>query len=176
MSDHNRSYVGDIVKNLRNITLEVLPQAGFLQTGIKGFSIYHITEPTGMQRCFYSPVAILLLQGAKHSVIGSEEFFYRENQYMITGVDLPLTSRICEASPEKPFLALTLELDGHMISELLAEIPALKARQESFRSMAVADADYHLIQAFSRLTELAGQPDQQSILAPMNIRELHYRQ
>lgn len=57
----------------------------------------------------------------KQTVLGSEKFTYNENQLVVTSIDIPTVGSIVEASPEKPFMTLILDLDSYLISQLLSE-------------------------------------------------------
>jgi AraC-like DNA-binding protein len=157
-----------------------MPEPGNFETGIKGFSMARRDEPGGISRCFYRPIIVLMPQGKKHSFIGTREFVYNPKKCIFIGVDLPSEGRIIEASPEKPCLAVTLELDASIFSELLAEIPSSETeelfdKQFPRQGVAVVDADPYVLDGVLRLTELSKSPVEQAVLGPLIIRELHYR-
>lgn len=145
---------------------------GMLQTGIKGFSVSLRTAPTFNQHCFYKPMAIVVLQGKKRATLGSESYIYNENQLIVTSIDIPTVGSIVEASPEKPFMTLVLELDNYIIGQLLSEgnYTNISVR----RGMGITSADEMLLDAFYRLISLLDQPERQKIMAPMIIKEIHY--
>lgn len=158
---------------LRNRLQELFSAPGILQTGIKGFSAALRTAPTSNQHCFYKPMAILVLQGKKQTVLGSEKFTYNENQLVVTSIDIPTVGSIVEASHEKPFMTLIFDLDNYVISQLLSE-GSYPQNEAARRGMGIIDADESLLDAFSRLTALVGQPERQKVMAPMIIKEIHY--
>ncbi len=158
---------------LKTRVQELFPAPGILQTGIKGFSAALRTAPTSNQHCFYKPMAIFVLQGKKQTVLGSEKYTYNENQVVVTSIDIPTVGSIVEASPEKPFMTLIFDLDNYVISQLLSE-GSYPQNETARRGMGIADADENLLDAFSRLVALAGQPERQKVMAPMIIKEIHY--
>lgn len=158
---------------LKTRVKELFPAPGILQTGIKGFSAALRTAPTFNQHCFYKPMAIVVLQGKKQTVLGSESFTYNENQLVVTSIDVPTVGSIIEASPERPFMTLILDLDNYVISELLSE-GKYPQTETTRRGMGIAEADESLIDAFYRLVLLLDQPEKQKIMAPMIIKEIHY--
>lgn len=134
----------------------------------------HINFEPG--NCFYQPFVSMPVQGFKRSVIGSEEYRYGENHYFIASVDLPTMSYFTKATPEKPFLAINLDLDRQLIRQLVTEVPAdigLKTRSE--KGLVVAETDPDILNDFLRLTELLDKPEQIPYLAPLIIREMHVR-
>ncbi len=158
---------------LKTRVQELFPTPGMLQTGINGFSASLRTAPTFNQHCFYKPMAIVVLQGKKQTILGSEKFTYNENQLVVTSIDIPTVGSIVEASPEKPFMTLILDLDSHIISELLRESNYPQA-DAARRGMGITDTDEAILDAFYRLISLLDQPERQKIMAPMIIKELHY--
>ena len=158
---------------LKNKIQKLFPAPGILQTGIKGVSAALRTAPTFNQHCFYKPMAIIVLQGKKQTVLGSEKFTYNENQLVVTSIDIPTVGSIIEASPEKPFMTLIFDLDSYIISQLLSErsYPQIETTR---RGMGIADANEALLDAFYRLILLLDKPEHQKVMAPMIIKEIHY--
>lgn len=158
---------------LKNKLLKLFDAPGMLQTEIKGFRASLRTEPTFNQHCFYKPMAIVVLQGKKQTVLGSESFTYAEKQLIVTSIDIPTVGSIIEASTEKPFMTLILDLDNYVISRLLSE-GVCACSGSARRGMGIADADEALLDAFYRLVSLLDQPDRQKVMAPMIVKEIHY--
>lgn len=152
---------------------KLFPTPGILQTEIKGFSATLRTATTFNQHCFYNPMAIVVLQGKKQAVLGSESFIYNENQLIVTSIDIPSVGSIVEASPEKPFMTLILNLDNYVICQLLSE-GNYQQRGTAHRGMGIAEADEAMLDAFYRLLALVGDAEKQKIMAPMIIKEIHY--
>ena len=109
-------------------------------------------------------------------MLGSEEYCYGENQCLVAGVDMPSSFYVTDASPERPFLALCLDLDKYLITRLAAEVPPPCATGAcSYKGLSVADVDPDILHAFLRLIELLEKPEQIPILGPLIVREIHYR-
>ncbi|MDR1085179.1 MAG: AraC family transcriptional regulator [Deltaproteobacteria bacterium] len=156
--------------------LHWLPEPGQLQTAIDGFSLSRIDEIPHVGRCFYQPVIGVVIQGAKRSVLGTKKFEYEKNQCLLVGVDLPGVFRITKASPEEPFLGITLSLDRYLVASLAAEtLRTAELPACSGEGAAVATAEPEILDAFFRLTELLEYPERIQVLAPLFIREIHYR-
>jgi AraC-like DNA-binding protein len=166
---------------LKKTLLDLMPEAGSFETGIPGLRITRQNEPTKSANCFYIPMIVVMVQGSKQVFFGSEEFIYSENQCLVTGLDLPALVSIVKATRDKPCLAISLELDTYVITDLLAAIPRAKiesgSESEDFihRGMAVTDVDPYVLDAFLRLAGLIDDKERQKVLAPMIIREIHYR-
>ncbi len=161
---------------LKKKLLRLMPESGRYPTAIKGLSISRRHDAKELQNCVYNPLIAVVLQGTKRSVIGSEEYRYGENHCLVIGVDIPSANHVISASPEKPFLALSLDLDRYLIAQLAAEVPpSSRDGNGGYKGMAVAEVDPDVLDAFLRLIEILEKPEQIPILAPMIIREIHYR-
>ena len=58
----------------------------------------------------YEPGLIVVAQGRKSVDLGPRTFTYDASHYLVTSVDLPIISRVVEASEEVPCLAFALKL------------------------------------------------------------------
>lgn len=163
----------NLADKIKDKVSELFSEFGMLQTSIKGFNISVRTAPTVNQHCFYKPMAIVILQGKKQTMLGSEHFTYNANQLVVTSVDIPTVGSIVEASPEKPFMSLVLELDNYIIGQLLSEGNYPQNDYVS-RGMGITEADENILDAFYRLIMLLEQEERQKIMAPLIIKEIHY--
>jgi AraC-like DNA-binding protein len=180
MDQNHRINLDKTNKLLVDTLTRLMPEPGTFETGTKGFWMARQDEPSGISRCFYNPIIALMVQGKKHSFVGTEEIIYSPKKCVFIGIDLPSEGRIIEASPEKPCLAIVLKLETSIFSELLAEISSSETEGSSDKlpprqGMAVVDVDPYVLDAALRLTELYRSPVEQAVLGPLIVRELHYR-
>jgi AraC-like DNA-binding protein len=161
---------------LKEKLLRRLPGPGLFPTAIEGLTISRRHDSRELENCIYRPLVAVVVQGSKRSVIGSEEYRYGENHCLVVGVDVPSANHVITASPEKPFLAVALDLDKYLITQLAAEVPpSSRLGSGAYKGMAVAKVDPDVLDAFVRLVELLDRPEQIPVLAPLIIREIHYR-
>ena len=99
------------------------PGAGNYPTAVKGFVLHCNTSSADPWPNFYQPVIIVVAQGRKLVRIGGDEYHYGENVCFVAGVDMPVTSCVMEASEEKPYLSMSLNLDAARIANLAARVP-----------------------------------------------------
>ncbi|GHV91350.1 hypothetical protein AGMMS50268_18530 [Spirochaetia bacterium] len=92
-------------------------------------------------------------------------------------MDLPAVSTVTRASAKNPFLSFSLKLDRYLIAQLLSEVGnTTGAAEDNTRTaVALAKVEQSVLEAFVRLINLLETPEQIPILAPMIIREIHYR-
>jgi AraC-like DNA-binding protein len=159
MTESNRAGLARTKNLMKEKLLRWMPGTGDYPTAIEGLTIFRRDEANQCENCFYKPLVGVIVQGFKRSVIGSESVNF-----------------ITAASPEHPFLAISLNLDKYLITQLAAEIPpSSRLGNGSYKGMSVAEVDPDVLDAFLRLAELLEKPEQIPVLAPMIIREIHYR-
>lgn len=155
--------------------LSCLPTPAIRPTAIEGLHLVRREDVGTPERCFEKPLIGLVIQGTKHSLIGGKEYVYTENQSIVAGVDMPISSYVINPSPEKPFLFLYLYLDKQVLSSLALEIRQdYPDASEAVASVSIADTDADILEMFLRLLALHEKPEQIPLRAPMMVRELHY--
>ncbi|KAF0233459.1 MAG: AraC-like transcriptional [Desulfovibrionaceae bacterium] len=98
------------------------------------------------------------------------------NTDLITSVGLPVVAQVIEASEQKNYLGLMLQLDQRLIAHLMVERDLPQPRKEpTRRGMATGEMTPQLLNAFIRLEDLLDNPDGIPILASLVQREILYR-
>lgn len=132
-----------------------------------------ITQPCA---CLVEPGVLLVAQGSKQMLIGDEAYLYDRDRFLITSLDLPASSQVLDASPEKPCVGLLLKLDLRVMAELIAQgglTPPLERAAD--RGMALGEITLPILESFKRLLDLLDDPGAIAVLAPLIQREIHYR-
>lgn len=147
------------------------------ETPVPGLSLFRRDATTEPVDCRVEPCIVFVVQGAKQMLIGDNEYKYDAGRFLIASLDLPGSSQVLEASPEKPCIGLVLRLDLRMIAELSAQarLPSAPGRAETHGSAAVGTMTPALRDAFARLLSLVDEPETIDVLAPLIEREIHYR-
>lgn len=167
--------IPELNDSLKERLLKWLPEQSRLETPIPGLALSRYDENISAIKCFYNPMVALVVQGFKRSMIGDHEANYGELHCVTIGIDMPGIFHITDASPQAPFLSLSVKLDRRIITQLITEAPSVVTAQEGeVPSVVVDEAGKDLLQAFSRLVELLDTPSRISVLAPMILREIHY--
>jgi len=150
-------------------------RTGRVDTPIPGLVVFTAREPTGLTPGVYQPMLCLVLQGAKQVLIGDRVLRYDPAGYFIASVDLPVSGRIVEASPERPYIALSMALDRDGLATLLTDAPPPAAPETQAAGFAVSPVTRQLTDPFLRLLGLLDTPADIPVLAPLLEREIHYR-
>jgi AraC-like DNA-binding protein len=146
------------------------------ETNVPGLTFYRKSKTTEPYSGMYHPCICVAVQGAKRAVLESNEYVYDAQNYLITPINLPTVVQILEASPEKPYLGLVLDLDLRTLGELMLDIALPQPQiQQQGHAMATGRLTPELLDAFKRLVDLLDKPGDIPILAPMIKREIFYR-
>ena len=122
------------------------------------------------------PAFCFIAQGSKHAILGDETFRYDPMNYLIFTVDLPITFQVKDASPDKPYLGIRLELDPALVASVIMESGIrLKKGDASVRAMSASAVDAEMLDAVLRLVRLIDSPQEQKIVAPLVVKEIVYR-
>lgn len=122
------------------------------------------------------PALCVVAQGAKSVMLGREVYEYDASRMPIFSVDLPIAALVTRASRAEPYLCVRLDLDPHRIAELILKVypdglPTIREK----RGLYVCHADVGIINAATRLIELAAQPADVDLLAPLVVDEILIR-
>ncbi len=145
-------------------------------TDIPGLTLHRRTAPTAPCPATYEPSVTVIAQGRKRVDLGRTTFIYDESRYLLTSVDLPIVSRVIEASEQVPCLALVLKLEMPAVRELLSreEIRVAEAPSDS-PAMATAETTVEFLGACCRLMDLLNTPQDIPFLSGLIQREIIYR-
>jgi AraC-like DNA-binding protein len=124
----------------------------------------------------YEPSVTVIAQGRKRVELGPKVFIYDSSRFLLTSVDLPVVSRVIEASEAVPCLALSLKLEMHVVRELLSreEIQVPDAPSDT-AAMATGETTVGFLSACCRLIDLLQTPRDIPFLSGLIQREIIYR-
>ncbi len=122
------------------------------------------------------PSVCVIAQGSKEVLLGGNRYLYNPAKYLLATVDLPRVSQILEASQEKPYLSLRLELASAVVSSVMVEAAhAVSSAHADARAIDVSPLDGDMLDAFVRLVRLIDAPAEARVLLPLITREIIYR-
>ncbi len=142
---------------------------------LDGLTLRVETQPSEMIHSVYRASFCGVLQGAKVSFLGERAYRYDRGKCLIASMDLPVTARIVEASPDTPYMAFSLAIDPATIADLVLEDGQGAAIAASLTTVAVGELDEGLLDPLARLFALLGSPRDLAVLAPLIRREMVWR-
>lgn len=143
-------------------------------TEIPGLSVVRHFRPTDLMPVLYRPIFCLVLQGAKQTCLGDEIITFAQRRSVIVGLDLPTFARVVEASRDRPYVAVALQIDMTLIKELAAEVDAVGDDDGRASAIAAGEADDAVVNAMDRLFGLLDKPTAVAVLRPLIMREIHF--
>ena len=89
---------------------------------------------------------------------------------------MPRVSQVLEASKERPYLSLRLELAPTLVGSVMVETGhSSPPGPADVRAIAVSPLDVNLLDAVVRLVRLLDSPAEARVLQPLITREIIYR-
>jgi len=149
---------------------------GVHATAVPGLRCFRMSAPSTKMPTVYNPSFCVVVQGSKQVFLEGEIYRYAPSQFLVVSVDLPVLGQITQASAENPYLCLQIDIDAHQLSEIIAQSTKRHLqRSDTVRGLFVGDLDEDMLDAVWRLARLLDAPEGIPILAPMIVREIHYR-
>src|SRR5580700_5934114 len=109
------------VARLADLLAGLASGEGIQASALDGVQLVRHTKPQPRSPLVYEPSIIFVAQGRKTGYLGDEVYTYDPRNYLVLSVPLPLE---CEAtaSPKKPLLAVSLQVNPGVLGELLLEM------------------------------------------------------
>src|SRR6266704_3238789 len=167
MQAHHEELVERIARAIR--------QDGTIQP-IQGLHLSRSSLPLKPLHSVLKPSLCVIAQGSKEVLLGDRRYIYNNTQYLLATVELPRVSQVLEASKERPYLSLRLELAPTLVSSVLVEAGhSSPPGHADVRAIAVSPLDGNPLDAFVRLVRLLDSPAEAPVLLPLITREIIYR-
>ncbi len=147
---------------------------GLFPTKVPGLIVMRASEPTRPQCILYRPALCLIVQGAKEMSVGEIGVTCREGQAVVVTQDMPTLIHITQATPERPFVGLGLELDPDEMREVVVKLTRSPRAQDDAFELFVEETSKPIEDCVVRLIGAARHPDALSILHASIMREVYY--
>ena len=150
---------------------------GVHATTLPGVDAIRAGRPSQPLPSVYHPSVCLVVQGRKHALFDGRTYVYDTRHCLVLSTSLPITGRVVDASPARPYLCLRIDLDPRAVDELLPQLgPATPAPAEPGQPPLIqARTTPELLDAALRLMRLLDAPATAPLLAPLILREIHVR-
>ncbi len=165
----------DLAGRISSHTRATRDSGGVAPTCIDALTLMRAERPTPIDATCYEPVICLILQGSKEIELGPHRVRAGRGQSIIVSHDLPIRTRIVEASAARPYLVAVVRLDVGTLRSLADEVEDTETAGLDQVALEVSTAGPEVVDAMRRLVALADTPADAAVLAPLVLRELHYR-
>ncbi|MCE3290287.1 MAG: AraC family transcriptional regulator [Caulobacter sp.] len=163
------------IEELAELIARHAPADGMHASALPGLSLVRSCTPTLAVPALYRPSLCIIAQGRKQVELGGRSYVYDPEKYLTVSVDLPLVGSVLEASPERPYLCLALDIDLPALSELMLQNAPEPAPEPVGPALGVSQVEPGLLDAALRLARLLDAPKDAPALAPLAEREILYR-
>lgn len=150
---------------------------GLHETAIAPLHLLQASAPAQPLPAIYEPGLLVAVQGSKQAMLGGERFRYDPLHGLLVTVTMPIVGQIIEASAERPYLCIRLNLHLPDLAALVLEADAAGGAIAACppRGLQVWRVTDSLLDAVVRLLRLLDTPHDLPVLAPLVLREIHYR-
>jgi len=129
------------MKDLRSRFAKIIdlasPGEGLHEAPVPGTHCIKFFQPDRRVKRHWRASLSIVAQGGKEIILGREVYRCDAAHYIATPLDLPVTSRLFSATPERPFLCLKIDLDSLALSEVAAQLEMGHAGEAENRLHAV---------------------------------------
>ena len=152
-----------------------IPEDGRVEP-LEGLFLNRASSPTGPLHAVSQPCLCVMAQGSKEVHLGERRYRYDPYHYLLVTAELPIVGHVLEASAERPYLSLRLDLNASLVSSVMVEAGhAARQSGAGVRAIDVSPLGADLLDAVVRLVRLLDVPDEAPVLAPLFTREIVYR-
>lgn len=152
-----------------------VPEDGVIQP-LQGLHLGRLSTPSERIYSVLEPSLCVIAQGSKVVFLGDTRYQYDPFNYLLTTLELPRVSQVLEASKERPYLSLRLELSPTLVGSVMVETGhALPPNRADVRAIDISPLDAVLLDTVVRLVRLLDSPAEVRVLRPLITREIIYR-
>lgn len=148
---------------------------GMTELGLAEAVMLRRSQPSDIEGTLYRPLLCMILQGAKDVSAGSMSVHCPAGNAIIVSHDLPVLSRITEASPEVPYIAFVLPLDLGLLRGFYDLVPDFPGDDHEAGALTSHPAESALLDAVARFIALSRDSVATPLLGPILMREMHAR-
>jgi len=153
----------------------VMSEDGISQP-LQGLHLARLSAPMEKLHSVLEPSLCVIAQGSKIVFVGGSRYQYDPFRYLLTTLELPRISQVEEASKEKPYLSLRLELDSNLVGSVMIEAGhVIHTGNADVEATTVSPLDAELLDAVVRFVRLLDSPADARMLMPLIKREIVYR-
>ena len=163
-------------ERLQDLSAELVARTtGRSDTILPAAYIFQRDAVSAFEAVVYNPVICLILQGKKEMNVGNRFVSLAEGDALLVSHDLPLTSKITEASAKRPYRALIFSVDLGILRSLYEQVGEAVSDDHRATSLSASTADPAWIKPMVRYLELMDAPLDAQVLGPMILKEIHFR-
>lgn len=148
---------------------------GVNQTRLDGVFAMRSSHTQPRRPVVYTPSVVIVAQGRKVGYVGEAVHVYDSEHFLVLSVPMPFECEIAQASPETPFLGLSVRVDTLVLSQLVLDLEQVDPDGPPISAVCSSRLPEDLRGAAYRLLECLHSEADSRILGPQIVREIFYR-
>jgi AraC-like DNA-binding protein len=144
-------------------------------TAIEGLKVGRTDQPSELYHTMFHTSFGVVAQGVKESMVAGAQFRYAAGHSLLCAADVPVTSRVTDATPSAPYLAMHLEIDLAMVAELLRSRTCFFTKPGDDQVFGFFPLHTDLYDPLVRLVSLLDRPHDIPVMAPLIRREIIWK-
>lgn len=142
-------------------------------TPIPRLTVWTSTRPTPSFSAVFEPMFYVVARGTKVLTMGANRFEMAAGTCATSSFGLPYSHQLTDATPERPYVGISLHLDIDKLTRVVLDMPGSEERWTC--AVAAGEMNGAIGEAFTRLVGLLNTPDDIAMLAQYYESELYYR-
>jgi len=142
-------------------------------TPVPRLTVWTSTRDTQPTAAVFEPMFYAVVRGTKVLVMGANRFELVAGAAATSSFGLPYTHQLTGATPDQPYVGISLHLDIDLLTRVMLDMP--KQAERWTCAVAAGDLDGAVGDAFARLVGLLRTPEDVGMLARPYEAELYYR-
>lgn len=146
-------------------------------TQLNGLTLYRLDQPMPRTPVVYSPSICIVAQATKRIHYGGRTVGYDSHNYLISSQTIPIEAEVVGATPQRPYLGLSLSIDRDTLSQLMLEVDGLASQREPGEIPQILSASpitQRLQDALVRLLDTLEDPLRCAVLSSGMLREIYF--
>ncbi len=160
---------------LAELIAEVVGTDGVVEP-VAGLRMTRASEPTDRIHAVSLPSLCVIAQGVKEVYLGERLYRYDSEHYLLATIEVPLTGRVVEATPSRPYLALRLDIDPMLVGSVMVDASVLSTNGlGDVKAIVVSELHSGLLDSVVRLARVLQSSSEAGVLLPLIKREIVFR-
>jgi AraC-like DNA-binding protein len=167
-----RDLTNKLLKDVSPFVAGVTGTVG-IPTPVPRLMVWTSTEETSPTAAVFEPMLYAVLRGTKVLIMGANRFELRAGSCAASSFGLPFFHQFTDATPDFPYVAVSLHLDTALLTRVMLNMPKRDNRWTC--AVAAGDLDESIGEPLTRLVGLVNAPSDVGMLGLHYETELYYR-
>lgn len=146
-----------------------------ITVALPNLSIFRQRAGSVFSGTVYHPLFCVVLRGRKEFEVEERTVSLKAGDAFVISHDMPIASKITDATAEAPYLATILSLDLAILRNLFDEVGPAFAEDPNAKFLAAGEMHADWADPLYRYLGLVGHPLKAEVLGPLVLKEIHFQ-